>query len=87
MFHQETVIDTNNTRQIIEGIIRKYERQPSILKNKNNFVSSITLDFPKAKVAKINDLLQQTDPKKATGADNIPPKLVKMSANVMDKHL
>ena len=25
------VIDTNNTQEIIEGIIRKYERHPSIL--------------------------------------------------------
>ena len=81
------VIDTNNTREIIEGIIRKYERHPSILKIKNNFVSSINFDFPKAEVADINALLKQTDPKKATGPDTIPPKLVKMSANVIDKHL
>ena len=81
------VIDTNNTREIIEGIIRKYERHPSILKIKNNFVSSITFDFPKAEVADINALLKQTDPKKATGPDTIPPKLVKMSANLIEKHL
>ena len=80
-------IDTNNTREIIEGTIRKYERYPSILKIKNNFVSSITLDFPKAEVADINALLKQANPKKATGPDTIPPKLVKMSANVIDKNL
>ena len=80
-------IDTNNTREIIEGTIRKYERYPSILKIKNNFVSSITLDFPKAEFADINALLKQTNPKKATGPDTIPPKLVKMSANVIDKNL
>ena len=38
---------------MIEGIIRKYERHPSILKFKNNFVSSITFDFPKTEVADI----------------------------------
>ena len=81
------VLDTNNTQEIIEGIIRKYDRHPSILKVKNNFVSSITFEFPKAEVADINALVEQTDPKKATGPDTIPPKLVKMSANVVDKHL
>ena len=81
------VIDTNNTQEIIEGIIRKKERHPSILKIKNNFVSSINFDFPKAEVADINALLKQTDPKKATGPDTIPPKLVKMSANITDNHL
>ena len=81
------VIDTNNTQEINEGIIGKYERHPSILKIKNNFVSSITFDFPKAAVADINALLKQTDPKRATGPDTIPPKLVKMSANVTDKRL
>ena len=81
------VLDTNNTQEIIEGIIRKYDRHPSILKVKNNFVSSITFEFPKAEVADINALVKQTDPKKATGPDTIPPKLVKMSANVVGKHL
>ena len=81
------LIDTNNIREIIEGIIRKYERHQSILKIKNNFVSSVTSDFPKAEVVDINALLKHTDPKKATGPDSIPQKLIKMFANVIDKHL
>ena len=81
------LIDTNNIREIIEGIIRKYERHPSILKIKNNFVSSITFDFPKAEVANINALLKQTDPKKVTGPETIPLKLIKMSPNVTGKYL
>ena len=76
-----------HTPEIIEAIIRKYKRHPSILKIKNNFVSSVIFDFPKADVAYINALLKQTYPKKATGSDTIPPQLVKMSANVIDKHL
>ena len=28
---EKNVIDTNNTQEIIEGIIRKYERHPSML--------------------------------------------------------
>ena len=81
------VIDTNNTLEIIEGVIRKYERHPRILKIKNNFHSSITFDFPKAKVVNINALLKQIDPKIATEPDTIPPKLVKMSVNMIEKHL
>ena len=81
------VTDTNNTQEIFEGIIRKYERHPSILKIIKNVVFSITFDFPKAEVADINALLKQTDPKKATGPDTIPPKLVKISVNLIEKHL
>ena len=81
------VIDTNNTQEITEGIIKKYETHPSKLKIKYNFDSSITFDFSKAEVANINALLEQTVPKKATWPDTIAPKLVKMSANVIDKHL
>ena len=70
---ENNVIDTNNTLEIIDGVIRKYKRHPSILKIKNNFHSSITFDFPKAK--------------EATGPDITPPKLVKMSVNMIEKHL
>ena len=56
-------------------------------KIKNYFVSSITFEFPKADVAGINPLLKQADPKKATWPDTILPKLIKMSANVIGKHL
>ena len=83
--HQK--IDTNNTQQMIERIIRKYERHPSILKIKHNFVSSIIFDFYKAEVADINVLLKEADPKKAAGHDTILPKLVEISTNVVDKHL
>ena len=46
-------------------------------KIKNDFVSSITFEFPKADVADIN----------ATWPDTILPKLIKMFANVIGKHL
>ena len=84
---EKNVIDTNNTQEIIEGIIRKYERHPSMLKMKNNFDSFVTFDFSKAEVADINSLLKQRIPKKRTGTDTILPKLVKISANVIEKLL
>ena len=81
------VINTNNTWEIIEGIIRKYKRYPGILKIKNNFVSSITFNFSKAKVAdiKLTPFLNKQTLKKQK--NTISSKLVKMSANVIDKHL
>ena len=84
---EKNVIDTNNTQEIIEGIIRKYERHPSMLKMKNNFDSFVTFDFSKAEVADINSLLKQRIPKKRTGTDTAPQKLVKISANVIEKLL
>ena len=74
-------------RKIKQKNLRNAQVYPSILKIKNNFVSSITFDFPKAEVADINALLKQTGPKKATGSDTIPLKLAKMSTDVTDKHL
>ena len=35
----------------------------------------------------MNTLRKSVNTKKATGPDNIPPKLVKLSANVIDSHL
>ena len=44
-------------------------------------------DIPTATTEEINKIIKELDPKKATGLDKIPPKIVKMSANVIDSHL
>jgi len=44
-------------------------------------------NLPKAEVSEINELLMSLNTKKATGPDSIPPKIVKLSANVIDAHL
>ena len=49
------VIDTNNTQEIIEGIIRKCQKHPSMLK-----IVAIIFAFPKAEVADITALFKQT---------------------------
>ena len=43
-------------------------------------------DIPTATTEEINKIIKELDPKKATGLDKIPPKIVKMSANVIDSH-
>ena len=40
-----------------------------------------------AKVEKVNKILRKVNSKKATWLDKIPPKIVKMSANIINSHL
>ena len=40
-----------------------------------------------AKVEQINKILRNINSRKATGPDKIPPKIVKMLANIIDSHL
>ena len=35
----------------------------------------------------INKIIKEVDPNKATGPDTIPPKIIKLSANVIDSDL
>ena len=35
----------------------------------------------------INKIIKEVDPNKATDPDTIPPKIIKLSANVIDSHL
>ena len=39
-----------------------------------------------ATAEKINKIIKELDPKKATGLYKIPPKVVEMSANAIDSH-
>ena len=40
-----------------------------------------------AKFEQINKVLRYINSRKATGPDKIPPKIVKMSANIIDSHM
>ena len=50
-----------------------------------NVVEKFTIK--EATVSGINTVLKSVNTKKATGPDNISPKLVKLSVNVLDSHL
>ena len=43
-------------------------------------------DIPTAKIEDINKIIRNTNPKKATGPDKIPPKIVRLSANIISSH-
>ena len=76
-----------NNVYCVKQIIKKFESHPSIVEIKKyiNIVEKFTIK--EATVSDINTLLKSVDTKKVTGPDNIPPKLVKLSANVIDSHL
>ena len=54
---------------------------------KKNISTLEKITIKEATVSEINTLLKSVNTKKATGPDNILPKLVKLSANVIDSHL
>ena len=71
----------------VKQIIKKFENHPSIVEIKKNINIVEKFTIKEATVSDINTLLKSVNTKKATGPDNIPPKLVKLSANVIDSHL
>ena len=60
-----------------------YKHHPSI----NQIRKKCSYSFPEAKKEEINILIKRLNPKKATGPDGIPLKIIKLSADVIDKHL
>ena len=59
----------------------------SIINIKNHIdLPSTRFDIPAAKIEDINKIIKNINPKKATGPDKIPPKIVRLSANI-DSHL
>ena len=75
---------------VIKEIVQNDSNHSSILKIKENFDNSQTVEqfqFNKVTTSKIYKLLKNIDYKKATGTDKIPPKLVKISAEVLSQPL
>ena len=71
----------------VKQIIKKFENHPNIVEIKKNINIVEKFTIKEAMVADINTLLKSVNTKKATGPDYMPPKLVKLSANVIDSHL
>ena len=86
------VSDANSLEDdvVIKEIVQNDSNHSSILKIKENFDNSQTVEqfqFNKVTTSKIYKLLKNIDYKKATGTDKIPPKLVKISAEVLSQPL
>ena len=74
----------NEDNTTVKNIIKKYENHGSII---NIESSAIRFDIPTAKIEDINKIIKNINTKKATGPEKIPPKMVKLSANIIDSHL
>ena len=76
----------NEDNTTVKNIIKQCENHSSIINFKNH-IDSPTIRFgkPTAKIEDINKIIR--NPKKATGPDKIPSKIVKLSANSNDSHL
>ena len=75
---------------VINEIVQYYSNQPSILKIKENFDNSQTVEqfqFNSVTTSEVHKLLKNVNVKKATRTDKIPPKLVKISAEVLSQPL
>ena len=78
----------NEDNTTVKNIIKQYENHSSIINIKNHIDSPSTrFDIPTAKIEDINKIIKNINPKKATGPDKIPPKIVRLSANIVDSHL
>ena len=83
----ENNLDYINDPLITKRIIEKYKNNPSIKAIRDTFPVKRKFKTEETKVEQINKILRNINSRKATGPDKIPPKIVKMSANIIDFHL
>ena len=83
----ENNLDYINDPLITKRIIEKYKNNPSIKAIRDTFPVKKKFKTEETKVEQINKILRNINSRKATGPDKIPPKIVKMSANIIDFHL
>ena len=67
--------------------MNNYKNYPSINQIRKECSSPKTYSFPEAKKEEINILIKRMNPKKATEPDGIPLKIIKLSADIIEKQL
>ena len=73
---------------IIDKIIKHYQNHHSIKEIKQSLsLDSAKFMFQPTNSSEVTKLLKEIDIKKATGVDKIPPKLIKISADIIAKPL
>ena len=83
-----TILGSLNDSDVIDRITKSYQNHPSVLKIKNKFGSDfISFDFQQVKPPEVKKLLKEIDIKKAVGVDTIPPKLIKIGADIIAEPL
>ena len=71
----------------VEKAIKHCKNHPSIETINKICNKKESFDIPSTTTEEINKIIKELDSKKATGLDMIPPKIVKISAYVIDSHL
>ena len=83
----ENKLDHINDSLITKRIIGEYKNHTSIKAIQDTFPLKKEFKIEQAKVEQINKILRNINSREAAGPDKIPPKIVKMSANIIDFHL
>ena len=83
----ENDLDYINDSLITKPITKKYKNHPSIKAIQDTFPVKKEFKIEEAKVEQINKILRNINSRKAARPDKIPPKIVKMSASIIDSHL
>ena len=63
------------------GILCSYKDHSIIRRIKSHVSQRSTFNFSPTTAKEVHDLLKNVDSKKATGYDNVPPKIIKMAAD------
>ena len=90
VFPPESLGDSSlseNDEETVNKILNHYENHPSVSKVKCNQNEALNFDFLTAKVQDINKIINFLNPRKATGPDGIPVKILKIARNVIDSRL
>ena len=66
--------------------MKHYENHPSIIEITKLAKIGLCFTFPEAKT-EINKIINSLNPKKATGPDCIPIKVIKTASKIVDSHL
>ena len=83
-----TTLGSLNDSDVIDRIIKSYQNHPSVLKIKNKFGSDLnSFDFQQITTSEVKKLLKEIEIKKAVGIDTIPPKLIKIGADIIAESL
>ena len=84
----ESNTDQKHDQSAVTKIIDHYKNHPSIIKIKEKQLpNQETFSIPFARKEEINNLIRKIDITKSAGPDFIPPKLVKISVDVIGEHL
>ena len=73
--------------ETVNNILKHQENYPVVSKTKCNHNETLVFDFPTAKVEDINKIIKPLNPRKATGPDVIPVRILKIARNTIDQHL